>query len=456
MSFASLRLRLLLLAALLVAAAVVLAGIALLLLFGTHLERRVGADLEANLNRAVALIIPEAEAPTLRANLADPRYALPLSGLYWEIEDLASGAVLRSPSLVDAALDAEETDEGLIEIEGPGGQVLVAVSRLVRFPVEESERAYRVTVAEDRSVIDRSIIAFGGEMSIALLLLALVLTCAGTLQVYLGLRPLETVRARVERVRLGEAERLEGAFPDEIVPLVREVNDLLEARDKSIDFARARAADLAHGLKTPLAVLAATANRAREAGDEDTARFLEELCEEMDERIDYQLRLARLRLRPESHVMTASLKAAVLRIALVLKKTHAGELIDWELQLGPDVAVNLDQQDLIELVGVVLENACQWAESRVRIGAMMLDGFVELSIEDDGVGLTREQMERIGERGQRLDETRRGTGLGMAIAKEIVALNRGAMTLERSQLGGLAVRLRLPVSPGPGGDAAAG
>jgi signal transduction histidine kinase len=447
LSAQSLRLRLLLLAALLVATAVLLAGVALLLMFSSHLERRIAADLEANLNRAVALIEADAASPALRAPLADPRYALPLSGLYWQLEDIDTGLSARSQSLVDAVLVAPPDQSGLVEIIGPDSQMLLAIQRDVQFPREAGmPRRFRVIVAEDRDVIDRSIAAFGREMSLALLLLALVLTLVGFLQVHLGLRPLEAVRLRLREVRLGKAERLDGRFPEEVVPIVREVNDLLDARDQSLAFARSRAADLAHGLKTPLAVLTQTAKRLRDEGDTAAADTFDTLSREMSERIDYQLRLARLRLRPASHVMTASLADTVKRIVNVLRRTADGEALDWQVDVAPGLTVDLDPQDLMELVGVVLENAAQWAVACVRISATGADGMVEMQVHDDGPGLTPEQIAVLGQRGQRLDESSRGTGFGMAIAGEILALNKGEMILERSDAGGLAVRMVLPSS----------
>ncbi|SFZ82525.1 Signal transduction histidine kinase [Devosia enhydra] len=448
----SLRLRLLLLAAVLVAVAVLMAGIVLLYMFSTHIERRVAADLDANLNRAVALIDPEAETPALLAPLADPRYALPLSGLYWQIEDLDSGRSARSPSLVDGVLVLPGAAAGMVELDGPDRQRLVSVWLDVQFAeADAGPRRYRIIVAEDRRVIDQAIAAFGSEMSLALLVLGLALTLVAWVQVQLGLRPLEALRLSLQSVRRGEAERLVGSFPTEVGPLVREVNDLLEARDRSLVFARMRASDLAHGLKTPLAVIAATALRLRDKGEDEAAETLDSMSDEMSARIDYQLRLARLRHRPASHVMRSPLKDAVLRIARVLEKTAEGERLGWTFNLDAGIGVNLDPQDLIELLGVILENACQWAEHEIRVSGAVVGDFVEVLVEDDGPGLGAEDIARLGPRGERLDQGGKGSGFGIAIASEILELNGGRLAISRSPLGGLAVAMSLPGAGTPEG-----
>src|SRR5690606_33824731 len=265
----------------------------------------------------------------------------------------------------------------------------------------------------------------GGEMAAALVTLTLVIFVSAALVLHFGLAPLDAVRRGVETVRRGAADRLEGDYPSEVQPLVSEVNELLALRDKSAEFARSRAADLAHALKTPLQVLAAASDRLRKSGDIESANAVDSILAEMSDRIDYHLRLARLRLRTQSDVISTPLHRAISRTVAVLRQTHDGESLDWRVDPGPDVAVNIDSQDLLELVGVVLENAAKWARRLVEVTARTDGRYVEVTIADDGPGLTAEQMSRIGVRGRRADDSVPGTGMGLAIAMEIVELNNG-------------------------------
>ena len=334
---------------------------------------------------------------------------------------------------------------GLRTVPGPDGQTLAALTRPVEFATPAGPAGYRVTLAEDRSILDQTIGDFGADMALALLVLGMAILLAAWLIIYLGLRPLGALRRGLEAVRHGRAEKLADDHPAEVLPLVSEVNELLALRDRSVAFARARAADLAHGLKTPLQVLTATADRLR-TRDQQSAAALDEIIAEMSDRIDYQLRLARLRLRSGSHVLSASLNNAISRSASVVSKTREGEALDWNIALGDDFRVNIDRHDLLELTGVVLENAAKWARSRVDV-AVRRDGLrVELSIADDGPGLGDEQIAKLGVRGRRFDESRPGSGLGLAIALEILAMNGGEAAFSRSKLGGLSVALSLPLA----------
>jgi signal transduction histidine kinase len=194
-------------------------------------------------------------------------------------------------------------------------------------------------------------------------------------------------------------------------------------------------------------VLTATADRLRERGDPATADLLAGLTEEMNDRTDYQLRLAQLRVRSESQVLTASLNTALLRTVSVLRKTHRGEHLFWNVRFDADVTVNIDRHDLIELVGILLENATKWAESSVEVSAGIHHGMAEVCIADDGPGLTDEQIGDLGDRGRRLDESRPGSGLGLSIAVQILEMNGGTIEFSRSEhKGGLRVLMRLSIA----------
>ncbi len=447
----SLRLRLLGGAALWIALALLLAGIAIGWMFTANVERSMKAGLTASLNRLVAQIEPGAAEPVRPDALPDPRYETPMSGAYWQVEALPDGGNWRSHSLFDHVLDtAGATAPGGVErfstIAGPGDQSLSAMVREVSFAEGDTATRYRVTLAEDRGLLDESIRQFGGDLVLALAVLGLALLLAAWLQVQLGLRPLGALRQGIGAVRRGETQDLPTTYPAEVLPLVGEVNQLLVQQQKSIEFARTRAADLAHGLKTPLSVLRNLAADLKETGDAKAAGEIDDIVGEMDDRIEYQLRLSRLRMRTPTHQLSASLNDAVNRTIAVLSRTQEGEVLDWQVELVEGLTVDIDPHDLMELVGVVLENAAKWGRTRVVVTGNAGAGQAELRVADDGPGLTEEQIAHLGVRGQRHDESRRGSGLGLAIALEVVALNAGSMHFARAAEGGLEVIVRLPLA----------
>lgn len=447
----SLRLRLLVGAALWIVLALLIAGVAIGFLFVQNVERSVRSDLTVSLNRLIAQIDPAAMPPALTRPLADPRYDTPLSGLYWQVTDLGGGSTTRSRSLWDAELlpDAALFGDGqshFVTLAGPAGQSLSALVRQVRFKPAGGTRAYLVAVAEDRSVLDASISQFGHDLVFALTVLGLVLMAAAWLQVRLGLAPLGAVRAGIDAIRRGEKQALPENYPSEVLPLVAGVNDLLRSQEKSMQFARARAADLAHGLKTPLSVFSTIATDLRQKGDVETASLLEMMARDMAERIDYQLRLSRLRLRDRTHAYRTSINKAFARTISVMEKTREGELLDWSFRAEAPIDVDIERHDLLELAGLLLENAAKWARSRVEITLRQTGDSAEAIIADDGPGLTPEQISQIGTRGKRLDESKKGSGLGLAIAHEIVELNGGRIAFDESPMGGLRVTLRLPLA----------
>ncbi|UXN75137.1 sensor histidine kinase [Devosia sp. A8/3-2] len=223
-----------------------------------------------------------------------------------------------------------------------------------------------------------------------------------------------------------------------------ELNSLLAVRAVMTDRARARAADLAHGLKTPLAALLGIADRLRDNGNTHEADLLQDLSFEMSERVDYQLKLSVLRPRTGSDNASSSLNTAVLRTLAVLKKTGRGEALHWVAELETDYLVDIHRQDLMELVGVLMENAAKWASSRVVVQSRLADNYAVLEIRDDGPGIADHHSSRPGERGHRLDESLPGTGSGLAIAWEIPALNSGEISFVRADIGGLSVSFSLP------------
>jgi signal transduction histidine kinase len=458
LSSQSLRLRLLLAQAASVVVALVLAGIGLTVLFERHLERRVDQELATYARQLAAHLVIDADgALNLEAPLADPRFAVPLSGLYWQIEDQGTGTVLRSRSLWDDVLPlpVDEPEPGQAHrhpLPGPGGSLLVVHERLVLLGNGPGERRIRIAAAVDRATLDAAGTDYARQLAIALAGLALVLVAAAAVQVWYGLRPFEAVRRAVTAVREGRAKRLDGRFPDEIRPLVQEVDALLEAQEGSLARARQRAADLAHGLKTPLTVLGSEARGLAARGETKAAAELDRLARDMRRHIEREL--ARTRLAgATSRGQATALAPAIDRLVRTLRRTPAGEARDWRLDVPAHLLVAVEADDLGELLGNLLDNAAKWARQSVTVQAVADAGDVRLAIADDGPGVDAAELDQLGTRGHRLDTGKPGHGIGLAISRDIALAYGGTIAFANHPDGGLRVSLTLPAAQLPTGQA---
>ena len=461
MTLRSLRARFAVGALLSIILALLVASLSLVVLFERHVERRIGDELTGRLNQlAAAVNISPDGSVDVKPSPADPRFEVPLSGLYWQIDDLSAGAagigLLRSRSSWDTQLDLpqDRLAVGAVHahrLPGPAGQRLIVRERNIRLEGSGAEaggdsgesRGLRLAVAQDRAELLAARNAFAADMLPYLGIIALVLGLATWFQIRTGLAPLESVRSGVNAVRAGKIERLPTTYPDEVQPLAVEVNALLAAREEAVTQARAWTADLAHGLKTPLSALAADAERLRHQGNPDLARDLEQLAEDMRRRVDRELIRARVRSNTRPHRARTNLGNALRRLLATLKRTPDGAGLQWRLDAPNDAVAALDEQDLMELLGNLLENAAKWARERVEI-EVVTEGQIRVSISDDGPGVPEAQLHRLGERGLRLDERKAGSGLGLAIARDVAEAYGGSLDFGRSDLGGLAARVWLP------------
>jgi signal transduction histidine kinase len=444
----SLRLRLFALAVAVMVVAMVAAGIGLTALFTRHLERRVGQELDTHLQLlAGGLRVDDAGVLSLAREPADPRFSRVLGGLYWQIGDAASGRKLVSRSLWDGVLELpqDELANGAVhthETTGPDGSRLLVHEREIVVKANALEHKFRISVAIDRSEILQLGVGFARDLVPALGILGAVLLLGFAFQVGAGLRPLGTVQDALGAVRSGRVRRLQIDVPREVEPLVSEVNSLLEAQENEMIRARDRAADLAHGLKTPLTALSTSIQRLRAKGEIELANEIDGQAERIRRHIERELARARVRHgRPLAHANVAACVGAIVR-ALVL--TPDGERLTFEQNLPADMQVSVDIDDLNEILGNLLENATRHARSLVRIGAVSSATQVNINVEDDGEGLSDESRAKALLRGVRLDSTGTGAGLGLAIAQDIVVAYGGELELSRSPLGGLSASARLP------------
>ncbi len=278
---------------------------------------------------------------------------------------------------------------------------------------------------------------------VTLLLLATGLIGGVVLQVRLGLRPLTRLRAELHRVRTGRADRIAGPQPREVQPVVDELNSLLDQNALNLERARRHVANLAHGLKTPLATLALAFD---EPGADPGRRF-GPLVANMDRLIRHHLARARAAALGGDSRNRVDLAAALADHVAVFTKLYADKGVAYDSRLGPGLAVACEAQDLDEMLGNLLDNASKWTRARVLVTASGRQARVELRVEDDGPGLPSGKAEHVMRLGGRIDETAPGYGFGLPITRELVELYGGTLTLGRSRLGGLQATLDLPGAP---------
>jgi signal transduction histidine kinase len=297
-------------------------------------------------------------------------------------------------------------------------------------------------VANDLSQLDRRIAEFNGTLIWSFVVLGLGLVAAVFIQVLVGLQPLRKVTLALQRIRDGSAQRLEGKFPAEIEPLASELNSLLEHSREVVGRARSYVSNLAHFLKTPLTVLSSEAS----ANPGPLADAVSRQVTSMRRQVDHYL--ARARAAGAVNVLgnRTQVVPVLEDLARVLRRIHTDSNLVIEVQCASALAFRGERQDLEEMAGNLIDNACKWSNGRVRIAAQLAGGSFSLTVEDDGPGLTPKEREQVGERGERLDESVPGSGLGLAIVRDIAKLYGGALDLDDSPLGGLRAKLTLPAT----------
>lgn len=462
----SLRFRLSAGAALWIAVALAVAWVALGDLFQRHVEREFIVALSRHLDQLVAnLENPsggvaardgsgarerEGVTPALSRLMSDPRFRKPYSGLYWQVATVDK-VLLRSRSLwdTDLLLPSDDVLDGQVHehvIEGPEGQTLVALERAVTLPT--SGLRFRAAVAADRGRLDEVVATFNRTLALSLLILGLGLVAAAAVQVQVGLRPLRFIRRSLGAIRSGRAKRLSGAFPTEVKPLVDDLNALLDHDAEVLERARVQTGNLAHGLKTPLSVLSGEARALAEAGN-PAGRRIGEQIDRMRRQMDYQLARARIAAAGDVLGARTDVGAAVAGLIEVLRRVYGEKGIELRAEVPDDLAFRGERQDLEEMLGNLMDNACKWAGHSVRVSADGLnDERLAINVDDDGPGLAAAEREAAFDRGRRLDEGVAGSGLGLAIVRDLAELYGGSITLDEAPIGGLRARLVLPRAQG--------
>ncbi len=431
------------------AVALLIAGLVFITLFRQSVERNFDVRLNVLLQTLVgATITEEGIDPAGAARIGEPRFALPQSGWYWQIRDIGGGQVLAaSASLFGDRLALADfpPQDGAVRIavlKGPAGRSLRGLERRISPP---SGPSLAVLVAGDADAMTTEIGRFRFVVFSTLAIFAAILAVGMAGLVRFGLRPLREVRQALKRLERGERASLEGEYPEEIAPLVDDLNALLKSNREIVERSRTHVGNLAHALKTPIAVLM---NEAR--GKDPLAVKMREQGVIMRDQIRHHL--DRAQIAAQTNVIGALTPVApvIEGILRVMRKVHEARPVTIEDDLAPDLRFRGEKQDLEEIVGNLVDNACKWARSQVVIkgrsdmaaGEMRL----HLTIDDDGPGLPDESRQRALSRGARLDESKPGSGLGLSIVIELVELYGGTITLEDAAAGGLSVQISLPAA----------
>ena len=281
--------------------------------------------------------------------------------------------------------------------------------------------------------------------SLLILVTAVISMLGGAFQVRRGLAGISQLRSRLGAVHGGRAARLGGEYVPEVQPLVDDLNALIEQREQAVRRAVAKAGDLAHGLKTPLALLAREAERAGDAGQAELASAIGEQVERMRRQINYHLAHARAAASGSTGAR-ASIDESAQGLARTMRRLHADRQLTVEVRAGAADDVRVQREDLDEMLGNLLDNACKWARSRVLLTAVRSDEVMTITVDDDGPGLATEMRDKVLLRGVRADEQATGSGLGLAIVRDLVEVYQGSIVLSDSPLGGLRATLSLPMS----------
>jgi signal transduction histidine kinase len=421
-------------------------GVMLSLLYRETVESNFDARLSILLDSLVGIstMTPDGGI-TLSRIMADPRFDEPYSGWYWQISEKGRQP-FRSRSLWD--LDLHSGNEGnLTEPHfydglGPEDQQLRVIERDILLP--ESDRTFRFMVAADRSEIGEALTQFNRTLLIWLASLGAGLVAAMIIQVRYGLQPLRRLRTSLTEIRSGRKSRLEENFPNEVMPLVSELNALLEHNEAVVERAKTHVGNLAHALKTPLTVLS---NEAALAPDSLLSQTVLKQTSAMSRQVNHHLARARAAARGNVIGSRAPLTPAIADLRRALERIYADRHLQFRIEgvlESGNEAFRGERQDLDEMLGNLMDNACKWTRTQVLVSVSFDNDWIRVAVEDDGPGIALESREQVFGRGERADLSVPGTGLGLAIVRDIAELCGGRIELSDSALGGLKALLTLP------------
>jgi len=439
----------------------VIAGFALNTLFRDTAQDRFDRSLAEQADNLLSIAVVDPTGALVVPPMSDPKTARGFSGRYWAIAGENLVEIERSASLGDAAplapppggLSALTATPGRAVFYdggiGPVSKPLRVAAMLATLPGHQGPLVFMA--AEDRSDLDRDQQRFAVTTAATLILLGVGLILAVLIQVKVGLRPLFALRREVAAVRQGAADRLVRTYPSELEALAQELNALVAHNQEVVERQRTHVGNLAHALKTPLSVMLTEADQASSptaSGSKAAAKRLpqvvREQAETMRSQVDHHLRRARAAARAQTNRERTPVEPVIGELSRTLEKIFREEGVEIDTDVGAGLCFQGERQDLLELAGNIMENACLWARKRVKVSAVAAGGRLSLSVEDDGPGLPPERRAEVLRRGARLDESAPGSGLGLSIVDDLARAYGGAVILGNATLGGLLVTLDLP------------
>lgn len=445
----SLKSRLIGAAALWITIGMMAAGVLLSSIFRQHVTMQFYEELHVHLDELQRLAEVDGTGAHLQRQLSDPRYDVARSGYYWEIQhrddSLARSKSLQGPLLRTPADGGKDVGVHRHAIDGPTGRLLVVERSHWPNP---ADAPVRFVIGTDQRHLDDVIHSFDRTLLQALGALALLLFAASALLIRFALRPFRDLRSALSNVRSGRSTRVEGDFPGEVQPLVDELNALFNSTTDLIQRARTQAGNIAHGLKTSLAVLTDEAHRLKSQGQEKSANTILAQCGRMQSHVDYQIARARAVALRDAPGTIASVSKAAGDIVSALRRLHTERGLQIVNEIPDDLFVATDPQDLNEMLANLVDNACKHANLKVIVSSARLEkaGMVALLVEDDGPGLPPEAYDVVFRIGERWDSQKPGSGLGLPIVRDLTRLYGGDVHLSVSAIGGLRVNLALPLT----------
>lgn len=440
----------------------ILTGIAL----STVYKRSVERSFDRRLNFYLRTLIAEAAEPDdpkdknktedrSLQSLGEPLFELPLSGWYWRMArtDGKSNEVRASRSLWDATLprledkgiDLNQSGVRVAYVDGPEDQKLRMVERPVDLGIEGK---YLASVAGDATEIFEETRTFDFYLAGTFAALTVGLLLTTIFQVRYGLAPLKRISKSLSDIRSGNAERLEGEFPEEIAPLAAETNALLDANRAIVERSRTHVGNLAHAIKTPLSVIV---NEATNLGVDPFALKVLEQADVMRDQVAHHLERARIAARLTTIGTVTDVAPVIEALARTMEKIHRDRDIIIDADIFDGAKFRGERQDLEEMAGNLVDNACKWAEQKIAIEVLAEPAsapgqppMLRIIVDDDGRGLSETERAQVARRGQRLDESKPGSGLGLAIVTDLAGLYGGSLTLGAAPIGGLRAELVLP------------
>jgi signal transduction histidine kinase len=444
----SLRKRFLLTSLAVSAAVLLLAGAFLYVLFERDFKERIHTEVHNQLMQLISALEIDGDGQILISQpMADPRFRQPNSGLYWQVQT-KDGDVLRSRSLWDGSVSTGVEDWRDIDepeaFPGPFGERVLVHARLIMLGEVPNRKQLRVMVAVNESEVSNPTQKFAINLALSLIVLALAMVVVSGAQLGMVMKPLNNLRNSVRDIRDGNAKQVSGEYPVEIEPVVNKLNGLLAQREEMVERARSRAGNFAHSLKTPLTVIDTLLPELHAQGQQESASEIGRQTAQLKKHVNREL--ARARMAAGHGEPVRDIAAVLDEILATIRQLPRGRDIAFEMTVPRNQPVRMEREDFIELAANVLDSARKWARSKVEIGLEKAETEVRLTISDDGPGIPEAFRDSIVERGRRLDEGTEGTGIGLAIVKDIADAYGLATSFTGSELGGLRFSVTLPTA----------